>query len=50
MDENQKLHEGISEENRKKELYSKISRAILNMEIEMQEILNQIQKKIWQIK
>ncbi len=34
MDENQKLHEGISEENRKKELYSKISRAILNMEIE----------------
>lgn len=34
MEENQTLHEEISEENRQKELYSKISRSILNMEVE----------------
>ena len=34
MEENQNLHEEISEVSRQKELYTKISRSILNMEIE----------------
>ena len=34
MEENQNLHEEISEVSRQNELYTKISRSILNMEIE----------------